>query len=204
MDERIREAFAAVHAEEKFKNAARAAVTKKQQKKMASKSGKRRYVAVVASCLLVMLVGGGWVYATPTASIEIQAEPSLELTVNGFGRVIAVRDFDTEAEDRVVDLSVMHCHYKAAVQQILESQTMRNWLSQGENMEIVIRGQNNSQCEQILSCVESCVSGHGNAHCYRKGWQERGTDDRDEDTSIPSGQGHNHGQGNGHHGGKDR
>ena len=200
MDECIREAFAAVHAEERFKKAARAAVTAKRRDQAATKIGMRRYLALAAVCLVVMLVGGGWVYATPTASIEIQADPSLELMINRFDRVVEVRGCNAVGDEMAAGLSVAHCHYEEAVEQILRSPEMSALLARGEDVAIVVSGQDTRQCEQMLSCMETCVSGNGIAHCYRKGWQRQGSTDQTEDVSKQ----HGYGQGHGHHGGRDR
>ena len=96
MDERIRQAFGAVHAEERLKESAQNAVAAKRKKTMTGMGRSRRYLAMAAACMLIMMVGGGWVYATPVASIEIQSDPALELTVNRWNRVIAVNGCNQE------------------------------------------------------------------------------------------------------------
>ena len=204
MDERIHQAFGAVHAEERLKESAKNAVAVKRKKTMTGMGRSRRYLAMTAACMLIMIVGGGWVYATPTASIEIQADSALELTVNRWDRVIAVKGCNQEGERLAASVSVSHCHYEEAVQKILAVQEISASMSEKETVEIVVRGQSDRQCEEILSCMERCADGRGYAHCYRQRWNPMETADAGEETSQTREYGNGRGQGHGHHGGRDR
>jgi len=205
MDERIRQAFGAVHAEDRLKESVKNAVAVKRKKTMTGMGRSRRYLAMTAACMLIMMVGGGWVYATPTASIEIQADPALELTVNRWDRVIAVKGCNQEGERLAASVSVDHCHYEEAVQRILAVQEISASVSEKEMVEIVVRGQSDRQCEEILACMELCAGGQGYAHCYRQRWNPSETTEVSEETyqTKAYGNGNGHGQGHGHHGGRD-
>lgn len=207
MDERIRQAFGAIYAEEQLKESTKNVVAAKRKKTMIGRGRSHHYLAMAAACMMIMLVGGGWIYVTPAASIEIQAEPALELTVNRWDRVIAVKGCNQEGERLAASMSVDHCHYEEAVQRILAVQENTESMWEDAVVEIVVRGQDDRQCEEILSCMERCAGGHGYARCYRQMWDPSETTEDSEETyqtkEYGNGNGHGRGQGHGHHGGRD-
>ena len=84
MNERLKEAFGAVHAEESLKRGTLDAIRRKTRgyRRCALP---RRLVPALA-CLMVALGGLGGLYFTPTSVISIDVNPSLELSVNRFDR----------------------------------------------------------------------------------------------------------------------
>lgn len=82
MNNRIKEAFGDVHAEESLKRGTLDAVRRLTH-------GYRRRVvtrrlAPALACLMIALGGMGGLYFTPTSVISIDVNPSLELSVNRF------------------------------------------------------------------------------------------------------------------------
>lgn len=58
--------------------------------------------AVAAAACLVLIAlasGGGYVFFTPTAYISIDINPSLELGINRFDRIVSVEGYNAEAEE---------------------------------------------------------------------------------------------------------
>ena len=84
MDERLREAFDEVRADEALKERTRAF--------LADKTAKRRRRPVwrlAAACLtLLVLAGGALLWTTPVAAVSVDVNPSLELALNCFDRVV--------------------------------------------------------------------------------------------------------------------
>lgn len=55
--------------------------------------------ALASLCLLLMLaLGSYWLFLVPTAFISIDLNPSLELSINRFDRVIAVQGYNDEGQ----------------------------------------------------------------------------------------------------------
>ena len=50
----------------------------------------RRAAALAAGLVLLFFIGGSWVFMTPTAYISIDINPSLELGINRFDRIVSV------------------------------------------------------------------------------------------------------------------
>ena len=97
MEERIRQALGHVQAEDALKEKTINAVTHRLYSRKKQMLSRKKSLMAVVACLVVMLIGGGWVYATPTATIGINNESTLILKTNRWGRVIFVltvgRDF---------------------------------------------------------------------------------------------------------------
>ena len=69
--------------------------------------------------MLLALLGGRWLYFTPMAAISIDINPSLELSVNRFDRVIAITGFNEDGQALSDALDVKYKNYAQAVEQIL-------------------------------------------------------------------------------------
>ena len=171
MDNRIREALQQIHAGEDLKRRTREYVAQKTQKYAAAPTGRRRRLAPALACLLVaaLLGGGSWLYFVPTASIGIDINPSLELRINRFDRVLSVEGYNDDGQSLAAALDLTFLDYNDAVEEILGSDALTAMLSGGEILTITVAGTDEAQREQILSDMETCTAGHRNAHCYAAG-----------------------------------
>lgn len=87
IDKEIREAFDQIHAEEKLCNLAFEATKKARNGSMLKFPVKRFMVAAsFMACFFIAY----YMYFTPTSVISIDINPSLELTVNRFDKIIDV------------------------------------------------------------------------------------------------------------------
>lgn len=171
MDHKIREAFDSVHAEEDLKEATRAFLAGK-----AGRYGNRHapFQALVpaALCALFLAAGGRWLYFTPTAEISIDINPSLELGVNRFDRVISVDGYNDEGKALAEDLHLIFTDYSDALTEILESDQISSLLSDNAVMSITVVSSGEAQSSRLLSGAESCTAGRGNTHCYSADYGE--------------------------------
>lgn len=62
----------------------------------------RRVAAIAAAVIVLGFAGGAGVYATPYTYVSFDVNPSIEYTVNRFGRVISVEAVDEEGQ-KVLD-----------------------------------------------------------------------------------------------------
>ena len=166
MDGRIKAAFDQVHAGEELKERTLAYVKKQTRGYTRKKSGNLRYVAAAAACLLFLLVGGNWLYFSPTAQISIDINPSIELSVNRFDRVISVDGYNEDGETLAEELDVRFQNYYDVVAQVLEEESIADLLSNDAVMTITVVGDNEEQADRILSDMETCTMGQSNTYCY--------------------------------------
>lgn len=168
MKERIQGAFDEIHAEEALKEKTRVWLAEQTggygERRRAAPRAFRR-TACAAACLL-LLAGGGWLYFVPTAEIAIDINPSIELGVNRFDTVVSVNGVNDDGKALAATLGVRFHSYTDALRQILDSESVAALLARDEELSIAVIGADGKQCERMLSGVEGCASGHGNAHCY--------------------------------------
>lgn len=168
MNKAFRELFGPIQAEEALKDRTRAFLADRTRGYTGAGAGKRGYSAYAAACacLLLVLLGGRWLYFTPTAEISIDINPSLELSVNRFDRVIAVTGFNEDGWNLSSALDVKYRNYAQAVEQILHHDSVAALLSGGEIMAITVVGPDEEQSAKLLSGVKACAAGQRNIGCY--------------------------------------
>lgn len=171
MHEEIRAAFDSVHAEPELKAAARAAVARRARRQR-SPARPVRLALATAACAAVVVLGGGWLYLTPTAHISIDVNPSLELGINLFDRVISVQGWNDDGTALAETVDVKNLTYTEAVETILQSETITALVEQDAVVEIGVIGDDDARCARMLAGVESCAEEHRNTHCYQAGTRE--------------------------------
>lgn len=157
----------AYHAEEDRKARTRELVAKRirQDAQRRPVMGIPRQFAAAAACLLLALTGS-WIWFTPAAEISIDINPSLELSVNRLDRVIAVTGCNEDGQRLAESLPLRFASYTRAVETILESGEIADLLAVDETVTITVASRDEKRSDRILSAVESCAEGKGNADCY--------------------------------------
>lgn len=170
MDNRIREAFDAVHAEEALKEKTKTALAARCRP-----ISRRRRLAPLLACLVLVVAvlgGGGWLWFTPTASVSVDINPSLELEVNRFSRVVAVEGANADGQALAQELDLRFLDCQAALEAILASDTVSALLAQDGALTIAVSGQDEAQCQALLTQAQHCTAGHENAHCFAASSEE--------------------------------
>ena len=166
MENRIRDAFDGVRAGRELKDLTARNVVAAAESRVRKKWLGRRFALAGAVCCLIAVLFGGWrLYFTPTSVISIDINPSLELQVNRFGRVIRVEGRNSDGTALAGSINVMHMSYERAVDMVLASPTVTECLESGL-LTITVVELEGAQGEEILQYVSACTEGHGNAVCH--------------------------------------
>ena len=101
MRSKIQAAFDQIRAEDALKERTKAFVHAKTQGRRQDRA-RRRAFALAMACLTVLLLGGGGYlsYAMPVAAIGVDVNPSIELAVNIFDRVVGVTGYNEDGVRR--------------------------------------------------------------------------------------------------------
>lgn len=166
MHERLKEAFGQVRAEDALKSGTKAFLFQKTNGYTKKKAINARHLLPAAACAMLLLTVGHWLYFTPTVEISIDINPSLELGVNRFDRVISVEGYNEDGEELARSLRVKYMDYSEAVSRILESDPIVALLSNEEIMTIVVTGTDGAQSSKVYSKIRSCTEGKNNTYCY--------------------------------------
>ena len=166
MHSRLNEAFDCVQAGEELKASTKAFLAQKTKGYTRSTTPAGRRLIPVLACVLLLLMGGYWLYFTPTAEISIDVNPSIELGVNRFDKIISIQSFNNDGQELADTLRIKYQDYADAVLEILQDPTIASLLSDGEVMSIGVIGTESAQSSEILAELESCTAGEQNTYCY--------------------------------------
>jgi hypothetical protein len=132
------------------------------QVRISASSRRLSYAITLASFALILFSGvlSFNLYYTPYAYIDIDVNPSIELTVNRFDRVIGNHAYNSEGEDILKSASVKHKRYHEAVD-LLIGAMIQYAPAQGQSLVSVTLQTDNAGTEQaMLSAIESAVRQH--------------------------------------------
>ena len=165
MHDRLRSSFAYVRAEESLKAKALAAAFRPRRRGM-------RPLAWAAACLLLLAGLGGAAFFTPVSAISMDVNPSLELTVNRFDRVIKVEGYNEEGREMAKSANLLFADYTHALNTLLSSVQMQGYLEKGESLSIFVACDDEQRSTEMLAQVEACTGRGRNIHCRAGGWDE--------------------------------
>ena len=153
MKRKIQETFDMIHADEKLKDRTR--------EFLAEAAGSSRGHSAIfrfapALCLaLIILVGfGGWqLYFKPVSVISIDINPSLELDVNRFDRVVDVKEYNEDGEKLSESLEILFMNYEDALEEIMADENVQTYLAGNQVMSIVVTGEDEKKdADRLLQC----------------------------------------------------
>lgn len=159
MRNRIQTAFDSVQASPELKNKTRDFLAHERQRR--SVRAVRALVPALCSLLLLVLGAVGWgLYQTPVAAISVDINPSLELTVNRFDRVIGVKGFNEDGEAVAAQVDLINMRYDEAVETLLQSEALSSYLSEDAFVSIAVACDEQEKGEAMRRQVQA-----GTAEC---------------------------------------
>ena len=104
---------------------------------------------------MVCCIAGYRFYFTSTSVISIDINPSVELDINCFGRVISVVSYNDDGSELKKSTNVRFLDYKDALIRILNDKDISELLTQDEILSVVVIADKNSvkKCSPTLSYV---------------------------------------------------
>ena len=173
MDNRLREAFAVVTAEDELLEKTRRALFKKTRGYAAHPVRRAAvWAAALASFLLFVGLSAG-LFFMPVSAISIDVNPSLELSVNRFDRVVAVEGCNEDGKALLEGLDLQFMDYAQALDTLLADQRMQAYLERGESLSIFVACDDQQRSCKMLATVEHCTGGRqNNVHCHAGGRAE--------------------------------
>lgn len=167
MEDKLKQAFDSIHAEETLKKSTRSFLSQE----MTRRSSRRFSFAGLlpaAACLLFFLVcaGGYRFYMTPVAVISIDVNPSWELGVNRFDRVVSSQGYNEEGSAVLSGEDLRFLSYDTAVRQLLESDAMQDYLSEDAVLSITVVSDSEDSA-RMLDSLEGCAASGPNVYCFQ-------------------------------------
>lgn len=167
MSNSIKQAFDTVCASQELKNSTMQFLENNAFSKRKTKLHFARYAAVVA-CFLIVAFGAVTtsLYFTPVAAVSIDVNPSVEMQINCFERVISVKGYGSEAQSITEEISVNNMKYDKALDTLLCSAQMSEYLSADACIDITFSCENQDKCDTMQKSISDCINrGNYKAEC---------------------------------------
>lgn len=122
-----------------------------QEKKALVRSHHVLRYALAAVCLLLLLGSGGYsVYRQPVSYISIDVNPSIELGINRFGKVVSAEAYNEDGQSILQHVSLKNISYIQAINRLLADESDHHFLREDSLLVFtVISSQSHSIMEEI-------------------------------------------------------
>lgn len=130
----------------------------------------RAKITLAACAVLIALgIGGGaYVYQTPVAYVGIDINPSIELGVNYFDRVVSAEGDNADGQDILSEINVVGMTYKEALASLNDSLTNKGYLTANATVAVTVMCDDDSRCSNLEETSQRCFSSAGQGvYCSR-------------------------------------
>lgn len=168
LNNRIKEAFANIHAEDVLKRSTKEFIF--QQTKGYRKQGRFSYMNQAAAAFICLLLAFcGWegysVYFTAVSTISVDVNPSIELEVNRFDKVIAVQSYNEDGKIISDSLKIRFMDYGEAVDLLFQNEKMAQYLNKNQPVIVTVFGADEKRTDKMLANLTAYTASHENVHC---------------------------------------
>lgn len=126
---KIRQGLSKIRATEDLKKNTLQYLLKQQEQKGAFKQRPVLKYALAAICAFLLLGTGGYsVYRQPVSYISIDVNPSVELGINRFGRVVSADAYNEDGQAVLQQLSLKNIPYVQAIKKLLANESSSGFL----------------------------------------------------------------------------
>lgn len=130
----------------------------------------RAKIALAACAVLIALgIGGGaYVYQTPVAYVGIDINPSIELGVNYFDRVVSAEGDNADGQDILSEINVVGMTYEEALASLNDSLMNKGYLTANAAVAVTVMCDDDSRCSNLEETSQRCFSSAGQGvYCSR-------------------------------------
>lgn len=97
-----------------------------------------RYAMAVICIFLLAGAGGYQLYRRPVSYISIDVNPSIELAVNRFDRVVSAKGYNADGEDILQHVSLKNISYLQAIERLLQDAYYSRFLNRDSQLVVTV------------------------------------------------------------------
>lgn len=163
----VKDAFGQLHADEALKNSTKAYIYQKTNGYRGRRAPAARRLAAVMACFLLAVFGwkGYSDFFTSVSTISIDVNPSFELDINRFDRVISVHAYNDDGAAVLASGDVRFLDYRTALEKLLQNERMEPYMQDGQPVEVTVFGDSDQKSSELLENVNACTASRGNVQC---------------------------------------
>ena len=156
MKDQIFNAFNQIHAEEALIEKTLEGMYTYREKKERRAFFSRRGMALAMSCAMMLCIGvTGWQsYFTPAFLLSVDVNPSIEMSVNRFDRVISTKSYNSEGREVIESVNVKHMNYADAVDCLLEEEKMQGYLEEEGTVLVAVACPKKEKAAQVKETID--------------------------------------------------
>lgn len=130
---------------------------------------RRRWMAAAACLLLVLAAFGAYgIYQIPSAYVDIDVNPAIELTVNPFGAVIAANALNDDGRAVLDAVPVLHRPYKDAIDALATSEVLAAYAQEDGFVDINVVADSDQLGESLMAASDAALAAMPCEHaCHR-------------------------------------
>lgn len=158
MANRIQESFDDIKADSRLKESTKQLLAKRRGRTVSlwHRPAFRRAFAAVCVVLLLIAGAGGYTWVQmPVAYVSIDVNPSIELALNRFDKVMSVTAYNDEGRGIIEKLSLKGKKYTEAIDLLVESGDMRAYLTDQSELVFTVAA-DSSREEALKAGIERC------------------------------------------------
>ena len=162
MNNRIFEALDEIKAQQQMKENTYIFLQNKVYKKAeCSKNLPFKKFAVVFASLMILFTAGLFsynLYAAETAFLDIDVNPSIEVVLNRFDRVIGVHAYNEEGEQLINSINIKHKPYKNALKIIIDKMSELGYIDNAEMFTATLLSKDTQSQDAMLSSLKEYIN----------------------------------------------
>lgn len=152
MENKIKTAFDAIHADEELKEKTLSFLKKKRRRS----PGFRFAVATCSLLLIIGIVAAFNLYFTSVTTLSLDINPSIELGINRFDKVVSATAFNKDGKDILKSVKVKNLSYTEAVKTIMSCDVTKSYLAENAIVTYTVTSKINAQGKTINAVKDSC------------------------------------------------
>lgn len=164
---KIYDAFGHIQADARLKDSTKQFLRERSRRKVRPNRHPVVRFAVSTVCAMLLLVAGGigysWIW-TPVSYVSIDVNPSMELGLNRFNRVVSAEAYNVEGEEILSGLPLKWKSYTEAIDTVIESKEMQAYLTGTSNLVFTVTADSAHEAK-LTEGVKACAS-HVEGICH--------------------------------------
>lgn len=148
-----------IQASEQLKRDTLSYVKDQREKRLLAKPHRSlRMAAAMACAVFLLFIGGYAVYNHPVSYISIDVNPSVELGINCFGKVVSAEAYNGDGQEILNQSSLKYASYMKAIDELLKLEASKGFLAEKTLLVFTVIS---DKSDSVLSDIRSNPSWRG-------------------------------------------
>lgn len=171
MDKNMQNIFDNIHAETQLKENTMhflqdALQTRRKRYYPQQMLQKARMIAAYTSAALFLIICGFsyYFYFTPVAYVDVDVNPSIELTLNRFNRIIKASPHNDDGAQILNGTDISNSHYDEAIQNLIDAMITQGYLEKDGLVSVTVQSYDKSQESRVITAIQDTVTNSLQVH----------------------------------------